>query len=90
MKLGWNSTIKLSYNRKQKLGRNEEIDEQFEKETSRKQELWYYKLDEKTIKNENEKVLTLNIVEVIVSYGYAIGEFEKTAMEKLMKQKAQN
>jgi hypothetical protein len=57
MKLGWNSTIGLPYGKKEATERNESIDPRFEEEARRKPDLWYYKLDEKTVKNESIKVL---------------------------------
>jgi hypothetical protein len=82
MKLGWNSTICLPYGKKDEVERDETIDKRFEDEARRKPDLWYYKIDDKVIKNETIKVLQLNLVEVTVPDGYANVEFGKTKLGK--------
>jgi hypothetical protein len=83
-KLGWNSTVKLPYHTEQ------EIPEEFEEESKRKPDIWFYKLEDRTKNKEKQKVLSLNLVEVTVPFGYAQAEFFKTPNDEIDEAKKPN
>jgi ribosomal protein S14 len=74
-KIGWNSQIRPPFVQT----KNETI-EMKEEENSihRRPDLWFYKVDIIINKENSERALTLNLVEVTVPIGYSTGDFPRT------------